>query len=133
MTDGKREQGLNYFLRKRASNEQMGRILLPFYDSYGVYSSLLIFGCFLSIVLQPLLQLDLLKQARSPLRPPTGESPCLARVERAVNYQEGILIKFFMVVVPVTTRGADVTPVDLMCTLQLRFYLPFARRIPDYK
>lgn len=77
----------------------MGRILLPLYDSYGVYPSLLTFGYFLSIVLQPLLQLGLLKQAKSPLH--WSESHLAWQglsAGRAVNYQEGILIKFFMVV-----------------------------------
>lgn len=91
----------------------MGRIILPLYDSYGglyiyIYPVASYFRCFPLYRLAPLLQLGLLKQASEraseplhPLqRPSTDAGVTLARVEsagRAVNYQEGILIKFFMV------------------------------------
>lgn len=81
----------------------MGRIVLPFYDSYGVYSvpSYFRLSYFpLYRLLQPLLRLGLLKQAElSSSAHRLGVT--LARQGlrgRAVNYQEGILIKFFMVV-----------------------------------
>lgn len=90
------ERGLSYFLRKSASNKQMGRIVLPFYDSYGVYPSLLTFVVSSLSSYNPYFNSAYLSKRGRLLRPP--ESPWQGlSAGRAVNYQEGILIKFFMV------------------------------------
>lgn len=93
----------------------MARVALLLYDFYGVL--------FLSIVPWTLL----LRRAPH-LRLPSTLAAQRVETGRVVNYQEGILIKFFIVAAQVTTLGAVMrTSGDLILSAWTRcFYFPFA-------
>ena len=117
-----KEKKYHFFYRDQApSSEEMARVLL-FYDFYGLSFSLFIRRYPSPFHSQPLWLPSTLARAPKGLRP-----------GRAVNYQEGILIKFFIVAVQgYNQQGPDAEPRgDLTLAEHSCPVLLFSIRVPE--